>query len=144
LDEQYALVRQLRAGLQRPRERDAVVELMHRLARREDLIVGPSKELDLLLAEAARYGPSGGPAHGEPPPPDGRANQPGFPPPQGPAYVMGTGGIAAPSGGSARAETSNRRVWPAVVGGTLVGAVGIVVLLAWLAGPDDRTPEDVQ
>lgn len=144
IDEQYALVRQLRAGLQRPRERDAVVELMHRLARREDLIVGPSKELDLLVAEATKFGSTAGPGKGEVHQADGRASQPGYPPPQGPAYVMGTGGIAASSGGSAQPETSNRRVWPAVVGGTLVGAVGIVVLLAWLAGPDDRAPDNLQ
>ncbi len=51
LDEQYAVVRKLRSGLERPRERDAVIQLMSRLRAREDLYAGPSRELEAAYRE---------------------------------------------------------------------------------------------
>ena len=51
LDEQYAVVRKLRSGLERPRERDAVIQLMSRLRAREDLYAGPARELEAAYRE---------------------------------------------------------------------------------------------
>jgi hypothetical protein len=51
LDEQYAVVRKLRSGLERPRERDAVIQLMSRLRTREDLYAGPARELEAAYRE---------------------------------------------------------------------------------------------
>ena len=51
LDEQYAVVRKLRSGLERPRERDAVIQLMSRLRAREDLYAGPARELEAAYLE---------------------------------------------------------------------------------------------
>ncbi len=51
-DQQFSLIGQLRAGLQRPDEREPVLVLMHRLRSREDLYAGPARELDELFAGA--------------------------------------------------------------------------------------------
>jgi hypothetical protein len=51
LDEQYAVVRKLKSGLERPRERDAVIQLMTRLRAREDLYAGPARELEAAYLE---------------------------------------------------------------------------------------------
>jgi hypothetical protein len=51
LDEQYAVVRKLRSGLDKPRERDAVIQLMSRLRAREDLYAGPARELEAAYRE---------------------------------------------------------------------------------------------
>lgn len=59
LEEQHSVVRQLRAGLRRPRDREAAVALINRFAEREDLYASPARELDELRVEAANLPPVG-------------------------------------------------------------------------------------
>jgi hypothetical protein len=53
-DEQFLLLPKFREGLQRPREREAVLQLMQRMRSRNDLFAGPAKELEDLFDEARR------------------------------------------------------------------------------------------
>jgi hypothetical protein len=55
-DEQFLLLPKFKEGLQRPRERDAVLQLMQRMRSREDLFAGPAKELADLFAEVEKGG----------------------------------------------------------------------------------------
>lgn len=57
LDEQLTLVGKLRQGLEHPRERDAVLQVIRRLRARNDLYLAPARELDALLAETGAAGP---------------------------------------------------------------------------------------
>jgi hypothetical protein len=52
LDEQYVLLGKMKVGLDRPREREAVLQLMGRMRSRDDIYAGPAKELDALFAGA--------------------------------------------------------------------------------------------
>jgi hypothetical protein len=52
LDEQLSLVGRLRQGLAKPRERDAVLELVQRLKQRNDLYQATAQELELMTAAA--------------------------------------------------------------------------------------------
>jgi hypothetical protein len=52
LDEQLSLVGRLRQGLAKPRERDAVLELVQRLKQRNDLYHATAQELELMTAAA--------------------------------------------------------------------------------------------
>ncbi|MEO8828917.1 toll/interleukin-1 receptor domain-containing protein [Lapillicoccus sp.] len=55
LDQQWAIVGQLSAGLQRPKERDSVRILIDRLRSRDDLFIGPARKLHEVLIEADRF-----------------------------------------------------------------------------------------
>ena len=52
LDEQLSLVGKLKPGLGRPREREAVLEIIRRFRSRDDLYLTPAQELDAMLAAA--------------------------------------------------------------------------------------------
>ncbi|GAA5018076.1 hypothetical protein GCM10023258_04660 [Terrabacter aeriphilus] len=62
IEQQYAVIQKLRAGLYRPRDREGVIGLMQGMREREDLYVSASRALDEAFEEAARTAPQPAPA----------------------------------------------------------------------------------
>jgi hypothetical protein len=120
IDEQYAIIGQLRGGLHRPKERQAAQQLMDRLRSRDDLYAGPGRELEELFHESAGDDKSGPVAMKPPPPPIvAPAAPPSYAPP-----------APAKKGGAAK-----------VIGAVLASLLALVVVIVLNTG-DDQTPTD--
>ncbi|MER7072503.1 toll/interleukin-1 receptor domain-containing protein [Terrabacter sp. NPDC000476] len=99
IEQQYAVIQKLRAGLYRPRDREGVIGLMQGMREREDLYVSTSRALDEAFEEAARTAPVPAPVAPASPAPAAEATaarpsvQPAAP---APSYFSGPTPPAAP------------------------------------------------
>lgn len=115
IEQQYAVIQKLRAGLYRPRDREGVVGLMQGMREREDLYVSTARALDEAFDEAARTAPMPAPVA---PAPTAEATVAAAPSVQpaaaAPSYFSGPppGGTSGTTGGSGGVAPAAQPAYP--------------------------------